>query len=185
VTTRDTTRAISSEADAGSRHEIATKQKRRAGFRFGWIGNRSSGSVPLTPCLCVSLAVFREGKVLLALRTAPPYAGAFSLPGGKVEAGETLEAAALRELAEEVQVEARIVGFNQHVEAIARDRNGTVSYHYVIASFVGTWIRGDGTPGPEAGAIVWAEPAEVGRLAGTPQLDTVVSAAAEILEAGR
>jgi len=145
----------------------------------------AGGSAPLTPCLCVSLAVFREGKVLLALRTAPPYAGAFSLPGGKVEAGETLEAAALRELAEEVQVEARIIGFNRHVEAIARDPSGKISHHYVIASFVGIWIRGDGTPGPEAGAIVWAEPAEVGKLGGTPQLVTVVSAAAEILAAGR
>jgi len=137
------------------------------------------------PCLCVSLAVFREGKVLLARRTAPPYAGAFSLPGGRVEAGETLEAAALRELAEEVQVEARIIGFNRHVEAIARDANGTVSHHYVIVSFVGEWIAGDGTPGPEAGAIVWAEPAAVGRLDGTPQLLAVVSAAAEIVKAGR
>lgn len=145
----------------------------------------ASESAPLAPCLCVSLAVFREGKVLLARRAAPPYVGAFSLPGGRVEAGETLADAALRELSEEVQVEARIVGFNQHVEAIARDASGKVSHHYVIASFVGEWIRGEGTPGPEAGAIIWAEPRQLGGLDCTPQLLAVVSAAAEILAAGR
>lgn len=133
------------------------------------------------PRLCVSLAVFRDGKVLLASRTAPPFAGAFSLPGGRVEVGETLADAALRELREEVQVEARIIGFNRHVEAIARDETGAVSYHYVIASFVGEWIDGEGTPGPEAGAILWVEPAQIAVLNGTPHLEAVVAAAAEIL----
>lgn len=135
------------------------------------------------PCLCVSVAVFRAGKVLLASRTAPPYAGAFSLPGGRVEAGETLEAAALRELAEEVRVEARIIGFNRHVEAIARDESGGIRHHYVIASFVGEWISGEGTPGPEAGEILWVEPEGLGGLDATPQLDAVVSAAADLLAA--
>jgi ADP-ribose pyrophosphatase YjhB (NUDIX family) len=137
------------------------------------------------PCLCVSVAVFRGGKVLLATRTAPPYAGAFSLPGGHVEAGETLAEAALRELAEEVQVEARIVGFNRHVEAIARDASGKVSHHYVIASFVGEWIGGEGTPGPEAGQIAWVAPERLGGLDGTPELHAVVAAAAAILGASR
>jgi 8-oxo-dGTP diphosphatase len=145
----------------------------------------AEGPAPPGPCLCVSLAVFREGKVLLATRTAPPYVGAFTLPGGRVEAGETLIDAALRELREEVQVEARIVGFNRHVEAIAHDEAGKLCHHYVIASFVGEWLRGDGTPGPEAGEIVWAEPAQIGDLECTPHLLAVVSAAAQIVGAVR
>lgn len=145
----------------------------------------AKGFTPPGPCLCVSLAVFRAGKVLLATRTAPPHVGAFTLPGGRVEAGETLIDAALRELREEVQVEARIVGFNRHVEAIARDETGKLRQHYVIASFVGEWIRGDGTPGPEAGEIVWAEPARIGDLECTPHLLTVVAAAMEIIGAAR
>ena len=60
----------------------------------------------------------------------------FSLPGGLVEAGETLEEAALRELEEEVGVAASIVGFNDHVEVIDRDEDGQVARHFVIASFV-------------------------------------------------
>ena len=76
---------------------------------------------PAAPILAVSLAVFRAGKVLLATRTRAPFAGAFSLPGGGVEAGETLIEAALRELREEVAVEARVIAFNRHVESIERD----------------------------------------------------------------
>lgn len=143
------------------------------------------GLLPASPSLCVSLAVFRSGKVLLARRTEPPYAGAFSLPGGHVEAGETLEAAALRELREEVQVEARILGFNRHVESIDRDARGKIRHHYVIASFVGEWIRGEGLPGPEAGEIIWAEPWRLAGLDGTPHLVGVVEAAAILLKTRR
>ncbi|WP_036255488.1 NUDIX hydrolase [Methylocapsa acidiphila] len=132
---------------------------------------------PPFPMLAVSIAVFRAGRVLLATRMKPPYVGAFSLPGGLVETGETLQEAALRELREEVQVEARIIGFNRHVEWIDRDEAGKVSRHYVIASFVGEWIAGSGSPGPEAGEIVWAAPEELERLACTPYVDAVVASA--------
>ena len=74
--------------------------------------------------LAASVAVFRDGKVLLATRTKPPADQLWSLPGGKVEAGETLEEAALRELDEEVGVTARILGFNRHVEIFGRDAAG-------------------------------------------------------------
>ncbi len=76
---------------------------------------------PAQPALAVSIAVFRHGEVLLATRTAAPYQKMFTLPGGLVEIGETIEAAALRELREETGVLARLVGFNQPVQHIVRD----------------------------------------------------------------
>ena len=105
----------------------------------------------------------------------------FSLPGGGVEAGETLIDAALRELREEVAVEARVIAFNRHVESIERDAAGAIRRHFVIASFVGEWIAGEGTPGPEAGEIIWADAAELGMLHCTPQTADVVASAAAIL----
>ncbi|MGA7385801.1 MAG: NUDIX hydrolase [Methylocella sp.] len=136
---------------------------------------------PRRPYLGVSVAVFRAGRVLLARRTKPPFAGAFSLPGGLVEAGETLAAAALRELREEVNVDARIVAFNRHVESIDRDSSGKIRHHYVIASFAGEWIAGEAKPGPEAGEAVWVEPSRLAGLDCTPQLVGVIEAAQRAL----
>ncbi|HTV32851.1 MAG TPA: NUDIX hydrolase [Methylocella sp.] len=133
---------------------------------------------PAHPHLAVSVAVFRAGRVLLARRGQPPHLGAFSLPGGLVEVGETLAAAALRELREEVAVEARITGFNQWVESIERDAAGLVCRHYVIASFTGVWLRGEARPGPEAGEILWALPADLDSLETTAGLACIVRAAA-------
>ncbi len=138
----------------------------------------ASARAAARPVLAASIAVFREdGRVLLATRTAPPAADLWSLPGGKVEAGETLEEAALRELGEEVAVEARLIGFNRHVEIIHRDGEGRVSHHFVVASFVGAWTGGEPRPGPEAGAVMWADPFDLGGVPTTRQLGDVLRAA--------
>jgi 8-oxo-dGTP diphosphatase len=125
---------------------------------------------PARPILAASLAVFRKGRVLLAKRAVTPMAGRFTLPGGLVEPGETIAEAALREMREEVDVDARIIGFNQHVEIIERDAAGAVMRHFVIASFVGLWVSGEGTVGPEATAVVWADREDVPLLATTDHL---------------
>lgn len=135
---------------------------------------------PAYPLLAASVAVFRDGKALIATRTKNPGAGVWSLPGGLVEAGETLEQAALRELMEEVGVEARIVGFNRHVQRVDRDEQGRVRHHFVVASFVGAWVAGEATTGPEAGEVRWVDPDDLGDLPTTPHLGRILAQAAEI-----
>jgi ADP-ribose pyrophosphatase YjhB (NUDIX family) len=139
---------------------------------------------PARPLLAVSVACFRDGKVLLATRTRPPAKGALTLPGGLVEAGERLTEAALRELQEEVEVEAEIIGFNGHAERIERDGEGRIRQHYVIASFAARWLSGEPQPGPEAGEIVWADPYALGDLALTEGLRALLRRAATMLESG-
>jgi 8-oxo-dGTP diphosphatase len=145
----------------------------------------ASGKAPARPVLAASVAVFRDGKVLLATRTKPPADQLWSLPGGKVEAGETLEQAALRELDEEVGVSARIIGFNRHVEIFGRNAEGAVTHHFVVASFVGEWLAGEPRTGPEAGAVMWADPLRLGGLATTRELGDVLRRADAILRDAR
>lgn len=139
---------------------------------------------PAQPALAVSVAVFRDGKVLLAARTAKPYARLFTLPGGLVETGETLEAAALRELREETGVLARIAAFNRAVEHIQRDSAGRVERHYVILSFAARWIADSAPldrfqrPGAEAEEILWRAPDDLADLSMTPGLARIVADAA-------
>jgi 8-oxo-dGTP diphosphatase len=139
---------------------------------------------PVRPTLAASIAVFREdGRVLIATRVNPPSAGCWSLPGGRVEPGETLEAAAIRELQEEVGVTASIVGFNRHVENIGRAADGQPTHHFVVASFVGRWIAGEAQAGPEAGEVRWVMPTQLGGLSVTPDLGPVLRAAQAVWEA--
>ena len=139
---------------------------------------------PARPILAVSIAVFREGRVLVGRRARPPFAGRFSLPGGVVEVGERLAQAALRELAEEVGVEAEIVGFNRHVEPIVRE-GGRVRAHFVIASFVGRWTSGEPRASEEMDAVAWIAPEAAGSIPGTPELAEVIASAERIARLAR
>jgi ADP-ribose pyrophosphatase YjhB (NUDIX family) len=143
----------------------------------------SDRAYPTRPLLAASVAVIREGHVLLASRARPPAEGLFSLPGGLVEPGERLEEAALRELGEEVGVAASIIGFNDHVEVIERDDEGKVARHFVIASFVARWLSGDGTPSAEARQVIWVKPDALEGLPTTRGLPRIVARAFRVLEA--
>ena len=140
---------------------------------------------PPRPILAASLAVFRDGKVLIASRTAPPAQALFSLPGGVVEIGETLQEAALREVMEEVGVAAEIVGFADHAEVIQRDSDGRIKRHFVITCFAGRWISGEGHTSAEAGAVLWVDPDAMGSIPTTKGLPTTLRKAKAVVEGGK
>jgi len=125
---------------------------------------------PARPFLGASVAVFRDGRVMLAARGRAPMEGLWSLPGGGVEPGETLAEAALRELREETGVEAELIGFVAPVEAIERDRQGRVRLHIVIAAHAARWVSGEPQTGPEARDIRWVSEDEIDTLPTTPGL---------------
>lgn len=126
---------------------------------------------PAYPMVGVSIAVIREGRVLLAARANPPMRGAWTLPGGLVEAGERLAEAALRELHEEVGVVAEVVGPSlTPTEIILRDADARARHHYVIHPHAAVWRSGEPKPGPEALGVRWARREEVAGLETTPGL---------------
>lgn len=132
---------------------------------------------PDRPFLAASVAVFRDGKVLLASRSKPPMTDLFTLPGGLVEPGETLAAAALRELQEEVGIEAEIIGFLCPVEIVERDEAGRVSHHFVVCAHAARWVAGEAAVSAEAKAVRWVDQADIGQLATTPGLQAVLDRA--------
>ena len=134
---------------------------------------------PARPILAVSAALFRGGRALIIRRAQAPLIGHFSLPGGRVEVGETLAAALARELMEEVGIEAEIVAFNRHVEAIHREGD-RIRTHFVIASFVARWVSGEPRLSDEVDAIDWIDPAGPLPAPTTPELGEVLLRAARI-----
>lgn len=142
----------------------------------------ASRDYPDRPILAASAAVFRDGRVLLGSRRNPPYDQVFSLPGGLVETGESLEEAALREVEEETGVRGEIVAFNGWREVIRRDDDGRVQRHYVIASFAARWVSGEGEAGEELGRVIWADDAQVRELPLTQGLGELLQSARELLD---
>ncbi|KQT83000.1 NUDIX hydrolase [Methylobacterium sp. Leaf466] len=125
---------------------------------------------PTRPFVGASIAVLREGRVLLAARANEPLRGVWTLPGGLVEPGETLASAALRELREEVGVEAEVLGPLTPTEIILHGADGRLRHHYVIHPHAALWRGGEPVPGPEALGVRWATLAEVAGLETTPGL---------------
>ena len=133
------------------------------------------------PVLAASIAVFRDGKVLLGRRAKAPAFGLWSLPGGRVEPGEAMEACALRELQEEVGVTALSLGFVRHVEHIEHDETGALKAHAVIAAFAGHWQAGEATASDEISECMWVDPHAPGDLAMTRHLPDVLAQAAKLM----
>jgi 8-oxo-dGTP diphosphatase len=99
------------------------------------------------PVAGAGLVVFRGDEVLLIRRGKPPYEGQWSLPGGKIEYGETAAEAALRELAEETATTARIVGLIDVIDSIGRREPGAPGdWHYVLVDFAAVWTGGEPVP---------------------------------------
>lgn len=135
------------------------------------------------PLLAASVGVFREGRVLLAERIVEPAKGLYTFPGGRLELGETLAECALRELREEVGVEASMVGFVDHVETMIRAADGSVAFHAVICAFAARWVSGEPKSSDEIGQTVWVTPDQVSRWPTTRGLAEIVAKGHALIEA--
>ena len=138
-------------------------------------------SYPERPFLAVSAAIMREGKLLVVRRARAPADGLFTLPGGVVEAGESLLQAVVREVAEETGISTEPVALAGFREAIVRDAHDRVERHFVILCFAARWRSGEPVLNEELSEARWIEPAELSSLSTTPGLAVIVAAAFERL----
>lgn len=94
---------------------------------------------------------FRGHEVLLIKRGTAPRLGQWSLPGGRIEWGETSAEAALRELTEETGVAAELLGLIDVVDGIMTSREtGEVTRHYVMVDYAARWLSGEPVAGDDA-----------------------------------
>jgi len=138
---------------------------------------------PQRPFLAVSAAIFRNGKVLVVRRARKPALNLYTLPGGAVEAGETLVEAAIREVREETSLSIEPVALAGHREIIARDDKGKVERHFVILCFASRWLAGEPVLSDELDDSRWVDPSELGNYRTTDGLAEIVTTAATLLAA--
>jgi ADP-ribose pyrophosphatase YjhB (NUDIX family) len=135
---------------------------------------------PQRPQLAVSAAIFREDRVLLVRRARSPGKGFYSLPGGRVEFGESLHTALHREVDEETAIRIDIVGLAGWREVLPSPGGGG---HYLIMSFAARWKAREPVLNHEHDDFKWLRPDEMSNLRMTGGLEEVVQAAWRIITA--
>ena len=102
--------------------------------------------------------------MLVIKRATPPSRGLWSVPGGMVELGETIQDTAKRELNEECGVEIEVDKVFHVENGIVRDEKGRIQFHYVVTYLVASYRSGEIRPGSDALDVRWATSQELGSL---------------------
>jgi len=123
-----------------------------------------SGAYPNRPLVAVGAVVFKEDKVLLVLRAKPPAENRWTIPGGSVELGETLQEAAEREIWEETGLTIQAGEPVYTFDVIERDSKGAILFHYVIVDMAADYVGGELRPGDDATDVCWASFGDVKSL---------------------
>lgn len=135
---------------------------------------------PSHPQVAVSAAIFRGDRILLVRRARSPARGYYSLPGGRVEFGESLHAAVHREVDEETALKIEIVGLAGWREVVPESAG---SGHYLIMSFAARWIAGEPVLNDELDDFRWLAPDALGDLKVTGGLQEVIQSARRLFRA--
>lgn len=123
----------------------------------------SSREYPPRPIVGVGAVTIVEGRVVLIKRRFEPLAGRWSLPGGAVDVGETLQQGLVREMKEETGLDVDVGPVVDVFDRITRDADGHVRFHYVLADFLCHATGGTLAAGSDAADAVLADPDDLAR----------------------
>lgn len=129
--------------------------------------NRLSNSknvYPNHPRVAVGAVVFKGDRVLLVRRGQPPAEDLWAIPGGSVELGETLQAAAEREIFEETGIQIRAAQPIYIFDVIERDETRHIRFHYVIVDLAADYVSGELSAGDDAVEVRWISAEEINSL---------------------
>ena len=142
-----------------------------------------SREYPERPVVGVGGVIVDRGRTVLIRRGAEPLLGQWSIPGGTIEIGETIEEAVCRELREETGLEVRVLELIELFDRIYLE-NGTASqdkkkprYHYVIADYLCELVGGEARAGSDVTDLAFAREEELGKFQLTEKATSVVKKA--------
>lgn len=139
---------------------------------------------PERPVVAVGVLLLDGDRVLLIQRGQPPQVGRWTVPGGGVELGETLEEAALRELQEETGLRCRLGPVVEVLDRTVRDEAGLVEFHYVILDFLGSDPVGTLCAASDCTAARWVAIDELKEYDTTDGLEPVIRRAQAMRDGG-
>lgn len=128
----------------------------------------------MRPKLGAIAVVHHKERFLLVKRKKDPNADTWGFPGGHVELGETALEAAVRELAEETGVIGKAEHYLTNIDAITRDTQGQILFHYLLAVVVCTYDNGEPVAADDVSDAGWFMPDEVATLNQSPNVQTVI-----------
>lgn len=128
-----------------------------------------------SPIPAVIAVVIRNDQTLLVRRANPPDAGMWGFPGGRIEFGETVKEAAIRELLEETGVHAQAQDVITTLDVLVRDSSGAVEQHYILIAVQCRWVSGNPVAGDDALEARWFPVADLdpSRLAMSADVDVI------------
>jgi 8-oxo-dGTP diphosphatase len=132
---------------------------------------------PPRPVVGVGAVIVDDGRVVLIKRKYEPLAGQWSLPGGTLEIGESLEAGVAREMREETGLEVAVGPVVDVFDRILLDTDGRVRYHFVLIDYLCRPIGGSLVAGSDVADAVLADPAALAPFRLTPKAISVIDRA--------
>jgi mutator protein MutT len=128
----------------------------------------------------VGAVIVSGGQVLIVKRKYDPLAGQWSLPGGGVELGETLEASVAREMLEETGLEVEVGPVIEVFDRITRDDHGAVRYHFVLVDYLCWPVAGELCASSDVAEARFVDPSELPQYNLTVKANEVIARALEL-----
>ena len=132
---------------------------------------------PARPVLGAAAVVIHDGRVVLIRRGQAPSAGEWSIPGGGVELGESVETALRREVREETGLEIAVGRFLEVFERVELDDAGAVRFHFVVLDYAATVVGGSLRAGDDAADVALVDPGDLDRYALADTVRRVIDSA--------